>query len=75
MKKIIMVLLATTLLTACESSVKNVSKGAGSAVLGVSSIEELCLNGVSYYFYAKGYEGALAVNVNKETLKPELCEI
>ena len=75
MKKIILTLLAVTLLTACESSLKNVSKGAGNAVLGVSSIEELCLNGVSYYFYFRGNKVGMAVNINKDTLNPELCEL
>ena len=38
-------------------------------------MSELCLNGVSYYYYERGYRGALAVRIDRETLQPKLCEL
>lgn len=38
-------------------------------------ISELCLNGVSYYYYERGYRGALAVRIDRETLKPKPCTL
>lgn len=43
-------------------------------VRGADSIQELCLNGVTYYFYHRGYKGSLAPKFDKNS-KVVLCDL
>lgn len=74
MKKIILSAIVAISITGCFSSLESVSSKSGVAVRGVSSIESLCLNGVSYYFYFRAGKAAMSVDINKDTLKPETCK-
>lgn len=65
-----MAALAAIALTGCESSLKEVQTGVH--VRGVNSIEKLCIEGVSYYFY---FNSALAVAIDEKTLKPQICKL
>lgn len=55
-----------------ESSLKNVSMG---YVDGVSTIQNICLHGVSYYFYSRSGKAGLAVDIDENTNLPRHCEL
>jgi hypothetical protein len=70
--KLVVVLSTVMALSGCKGSLDSVNKGR--AIKGVDTIDLVCLNGVSYYVYIKGYRGAMAVKIDKDTLQPVLCE-
>lgn len=66
--------LLAILLSGCKPSMSPVQIDTN-PVRGVDSIETVCLNGVEYYFYAKGHKAGLAVVIDKDTLQPKLCSL
>lgn len=38
------------------------------------NFEEVCLSGIYYYLRAPNFRGYMAVVIDRETLKPKLCD-
>lgn len=71
MKKIIILTVIVLAISGCKSSLDSVTVERDS--FGVGTIRTICLDGVEYYSYGKGYRGGLSVKIDRETLMPSIC--
>lgn len=70
--KLTLIVVGLTLLTGCKTPFEETRTGV--TVKGADSIQILCLENVQYYFYYKGYRGAMSPVIDSETLTFKNCK-